>query len=128
MIFGVCEKLETLKFVEIYKLCGSLVALVEQREMVMARRLLRIVAASAISVTAATSYTGTAPYSLTWTPPLASSNLRFSDTGVIGDVFSAGQGFVRSSRAVYTVSYSTFNVGHVLFSYKAFSHGSWFRV
>ncbi|KAG0628313.1 hypothetical protein M758_1G017700 [Ceratodon purpureus] len=77
--------------------------------MVMARRLLGVVAASAISVTAATSYTGTAPfaYSVTWSPPLLGLNLRGADAGVAGDVFSAGRGFVRSSRAVYTFAVNT---------------------
>lgn len=99
-------------------------------QMVMARRLLGIVAASAISVTAATSYTGTVPYgySIAWSPPLARSNLGASDTSVIGDVFSAGRGFVRSSRAVYTVSDLALNVEHLFSNYEVFSQGLGFRV
>nr|XP_024393504.1 uncharacterized aarF domain-containing protein kinase 1-like isoform X3 [Physcomitrium patens] len=72
--------------------------------MVTVRRLLGVVAASAISVTAATSYTGTTPYAypITWNPQLASSKLRLNDSiGPVADVFSAGRGFIRSSRAVY---------------------------
>lgn len=74
--------------------------------MVTVRRLLGVVAASAISVTAATSYTGTTPYAypITWNPQLASSKLRLNDSiGPVADVFSAGRGFIRSSRAVYAV-------------------------
>lgn len=92
----------------------------------MARRLLGVAAAaSAISVTAATSYTGTLPYtySVAWSLPPTS---RLSGSGPLPDVFSAGQGFMRSSRAVYAVSALAL-MEYSMLNFEVLSRGLGFR-
>jgi hypothetical protein len=62
------------------------------------------IAAAASAVSVSNSYTGNSHSIITWSNPSHSSRLRFNDDGPTADVFTAGQGLIRSSRAIYTVS------------------------
>jgi len=60
------------------------------------------IAAAASAVSVSNSYTGNSHSIITWSNPSHSSRLRFNDDGPTADVFTAGQGLIRSSRAIYT--------------------------
>lgn len=62
------------------------------------------IAAAASAVSVSNSYTGNSHSIITWSNPCDSSRLRFNGDGPTADVFTAGQGLIRSSRAIYTVS------------------------
>lgn len=62
-----------------------------------------VIAAAASATSVSNSYAGSSESIITWSNPRDLPRLRFNDDGPMADVLSAGQGLLRSSRAIYTV-------------------------